>query len=147
MKRRTAIKLGILSVIAVGATAATYSMFRSFDSLIFSVLQSDLKDLKLHEADLRKYAQEAASLNPFNFSPSKVKLISLYNELQRIGIKTGPYYNKYIQYRSEIVGNFLLSTDFFWSRLNVNDEIKYSGRIFTPYDYPCGNPFSNRYYS
>ena len=147
MKRRTAIKLGILSVIAVGGTAATYSMFRSFDSLIFSVLESDLKDLKLREADLRKYAKEVASLNPFSFSPSKVKLISLYNELQRIGIKTGPYYNKYIQYRSEIVGNFLLSTDFFWSRLNVTDEVKYSGRIFTPYNYPCGNPFSNRYYS
>ena len=147
MKRRTAIKLGILSVIAVGGTTATYSMFRSFDTLIFSVLQNDLKDMKLGEADLKKYAQEAASLNPFNFSPSKIKLISLYNELQRIGIKTGPYYNKYIQYRSEIVGNFLLSTDFFWSRLNVTDEVKYSGRIFTPYNYPCGNPFSNRFYS
>jgi hypothetical protein len=111
------------------------------------VLQRDLRDLKLDEADLKKYALEAASLNPFNFSPSKVKLIGLYNQLQQIGIKTGPYYNKYIRYRAEIVGNFLLSTDFFWNKLNITDQIKYSGRIFTPYSYPCGNPFSNRYYS
>lgn len=146
MQRRKFIKLAGLGVLVGLGAAATYTLLAPFESIIFSVLKRDLKNLNIAENDMRSYAHDAALHNPYHFSIAKIKMISLFSQLENIGIKGRPFYNKYKQYRSDMVGNFLLSTDFFWNKLSEKDEIKYSGRIFTPYNYPCGNPFSNRYY-
>lgn len=146
MQRRRFLKLSGLGILLGVGASVSYSFVTPLETIIFSILKEDLAKLKVSEQDLKKYARDAAELNPFHFSFAKVKMISLYSQLSNMGIKTGPYFYKYVQYRSEIVGNFLLSTDFFWSKLTDKDEIRYFGNVFTPYNHPCGNPFSNRYY-
>jgi hypothetical protein len=146
MKRRTAIKWSLLGFAALGTGILAKSAMRSFESVIFSVLEKDVKNLNVSKEDIQKYAREAAKQNPFGFSTAKIKMVSAYDQLETLGIKAGPFYSKYTQYRSMIVGNFLLSTDFFWSKLSASDKITYSGRIYSAYAYPCGNPFSDKFY-
>ncbi len=147
MNRRKFIQFVTLGTATGVSVAATYAVLESFETTIAAVLKKNLSNLNISENSIRQYAHDAALHNPYRFSFSKIKMIQLYSRLERIGITGLPYFSKYLQYRSDIVGNFLLSTDFFWSKLKEDDKISYDGKIFSPYHYPCGNPFSNRYYS
>ncbi len=147
MKRRKFIRFVTLGAVTGAGAVATFTLLEAFESTISAVLKKDLNKLNISENSIRQYAHDAALHNPYKFSFAKIKMIQLYGRLESIGLNGLPYFSKYLQYRSDIVGNFLLSTDFFWSKLKEGDKISYDGNIFSPYHYPCGNPFSNRYYS
>lgn len=57
-----------------------------------------------------------------------------------------PYKLKYSQYCSQIVGTFLLSTDYFSNSIHKGTEVEYTG-FYNPYKSPCSSPFSNIYHS
>jgi hypothetical protein len=115
------------------------------EKLISSILQHDLKDLKISDQDIATYASDAARLNVFKYTNSKWKFLAVYTQLTPFWPAL-PWMPKYFQFRAEIVGNFLLSTGYFWNKMNETETVRYSGRIYTPYNYPCGNPFSNLFY-
>lgn len=146
LKRRKFLKILVLG----GGSAAVFSgiffiTLPTTEKLITAILRNDLKDLKISDQDISNYSSDATRLNVFKYTNSKWKFLAVYTRLTLLW-PVLPMMPKYFQFRSEIVGNFLLSTGYFWNKMNEAEPIQYTGRIYTPYNYPCGNPFSNLFY-
>ncbi|MBT1703805.1 hypothetical protein [Chryseosolibacter indicus] len=129
-------------VLSVGAFGVTLP---GMEKLIVSMVKEDVSQLNVKQEDIKRYAADVVKHDPFRFGDKKWKFLAAYSRLKPLGLPL-PYEGLYTELRSIVTGNFLLSTNYFWEKLGDNDEVKYSGRIFTPYNYPCGNPFSNLYY-
>lgn len=137
---------GILSLGIIGIFIGIGSIvFRDFENTVRKILIEDVGHLNIKISDIDKYIADAKKKNTWNkYDFVKTQfirthfLISNYIELA--------YYEKYIQYRSEIVGHFLLSTNFFINKMDETASINYTS-VYDPYETPCANPFSYSYYN
>jgi hypothetical protein len=144
MNRRRFIGISILSL--VGIAMASIAIIYDFETLVFKILQQDLKTLNIDEKYFRKFASDAKASNYWQrilFDKKKKAFVFAFYFLPKIGL---PYEFKYFQLRGRIVGDFLLATDFFVNKMDDKRAIKYVG-LYDPYLRPCQNPFSNLNYN
>ncbi|MEJ0031891.1 MAG: hypothetical protein WDO15_16620 [Bacteroidota bacterium] len=141
MKRRKFIKIGIgLSVVALVAL-----LFPSFGQAIKRILRQDTDDLQVNDDAIDQYVEDARKERFLDtFSLTKKVLIIVHTYFGFLGGLI-PYRNKYVQYRGQITGHFLLSTDHFRNRMDVTKPVEYTG-FYNPYRQPCSNPFSTIFY-
>src|ERR1041385_5438342 len=139
MKRATFIKISVLAVASVALAAYVFNFKRTVRSMVekdsekFNLKDKDMLDRFMTDADKEDYWRQ--------FSSSKKMFICLQHFFYSFGIRA-PYYSKYLQYRSQITGQFLLSTSLF---MDSNNSITYTG-FFNQYKRPCSNPFSSNMY-
>lgn len=142
MKRRKFLELVSLGL--AGTTIGIISL-PDFENIIEKIIVKDTADLAISPKIISQYLAEAKERDVWqNFNFSKREFFRSHYFLSNSVFRL-PYYSKYVQYRSEIVGNFLLSTDFFTNKMDPNHAVQYVG-LYDPYFRPCGNPFSNLYY-
>lgn len=144
ISRRKFIFLALLGLIGAAITSFLIS---SFNKVVYKVLSKDLSHLNVSFESYAQFIKEAQENNHWNkkfFDEKKRLFFRAYYLLDYLPVPL-PYKYKYVQYRSEIVGDFLLSTDFFINKMDVNKEIAFLG-LYNPYKRPCSNPFSNLYY-
>lgn len=142
MKRRTFIKTGIIL-----ASLGLLSLLTipSFKNTVIKLLKKDTAQLKIDPDGIEKFMREANKEQFWiKFSRGKKILIVLFTY---VGVFKSllPFYNKYVQYRGQISGHFLLSTDFFMQKMDVTKPIQYR-QFYNPYKQPCYNPFSPSIY-
>lgn len=145
MERRKFFKyLGIgAGAVAVGGTL--FYTTSKLKNLVKGILTEDLSGMPVTAEDIERFAEDASKMNPWGYNDVKVKFIAAYDKIDWRWLNL-PYKYKYEQYRADIVGRFLLSTNFFREGMDESKKIKYSGIIYTPYNFPCYNPFSSTYY-
>lgn len=137
--------LGLISLGLAGSALGILSL-PGFEKVIEKVIVNDTEKLSLSPESISKYIVEAKDKNIWkNFNFAKREFFRAHYFFNNSLFKL-PYHNKYIQYRSEIVGSFLLSTDFFMNKMNTERTINYVS-LYDPYFRPCSNPFSNLYYN
>lgn len=140
MERRTFLKvLGAGSVLAgIGVLS-----LRSFQSSIKAILLSDTSGLPIQEADVDLFLADAQKEKFWQqFDLRKKGFLVAHTWL---GSDYLPYRLKYEQYRSLVVGTFLLSTNYFSHKMESGSPIRYEG-FYNPYKRACASPFSNYYY-
>lgn len=121
--------------------------FCSFDTVLSKIIKNDLSHLKINDQLIEKFVQEAKKENHWQrkFFDWKKQYFMRIGFLIVDFWQGFPYYYKYSQYKSDLIGEFLLSTDFFMNQMDSSKEIKYIG-LYSPYKRACSNPFSNLYY-
>lgn len=142
MKRRTFIKVGIA---LTGAGIISYLVLPDFKAAVMRILKSETKNLKITETALGQFMADADKEQFWlKFSRSKKIMITLhaYSGFLRNLL---PYRNKYLLYKSQITGHFLLSTDLFLNKMDTTQPVNYFG-FYNPYKQPCYNPFAVNYY-
>ncbi|WP_152267915.1 hypothetical protein [Agriterribacter humi] len=144
MKRRNFIWL--LTTGAAGVAAGGYIFFENFEVLVRKIIIKDTSSLSISTEEIDKYllaSRENKSLvNALPFSNQQLLKWHYHFDNPLFSL---PYNTKYEIDRSRIVGNFLLSTDFFINKMDATTPVKYIG-IYDPYQKPCSNPFSNLFY-
>lgn len=145
MERRNFLKwLGAGSVLAgLGVIGLS-----SFQSSIKDILLSDTADLPIPEEVIDRFVAEAEKEQFWQqFDLTKKGFIVGHTWLAHswLGSEYLPYRLKYKQYRSRIVGTFLLSTDYFTNKMQAKEPIRYT-TFYNPYKTACASPFSNFYY-
>ena len=140
MERRRFLKfIGAGSVLAaVGVLGIS-----SFDTSIKAMIQEDTKGMNIKEKDVDQFLADAKKemfWQQYNFTKRGFIVAHTW-----LGLEVLPYKIKYTQYRSQIVGAFLLSTDFFINKMDPEREINYL-TFYNPYKRACASPFSNFYY-
>lgn len=143
--RRQFLKLSFSALALSGLSTLFLQPKSRLQKLIEDILSNDLKGMKVQFADIEIFAQKTAETNPWVFDSYKWKFIYLNNLIETKWLPL-PYKYKYTQYRAEIVGRFLLSTNFFKNKMDETEPILYEGVIYSPYQMPCGSPFSVNYY-
>lgn len=144
ISRRRFIKIVLLSLAAV--VAGTLVIF-DFNRVVVHMLKKDLAHLKTDSASFEQFVREAEAKGHWaaKFFDWKKRQFVRFGYLADSLLPTFPYKWKYMQYRSDIVGDFLLSTDFFINKMDTDRTVKYIG-LYNPYVRACSNPFSNLYY-
>lgn len=143
--RRNFIKYSILAGAGiVGASSIGYLSIPKYDSILKKILINDLSGLILKPDAIDRFVADAINENTFGHSFAKKEMMRVYHYIANSRIPL-PFKYKYEQYRADIVGKFLLSTDFFYNKMDETKQITYL-RIYNPYKFPCGNPFSNLFY-
>lgn len=122
-------------------------LFFDFNQVVVKILSKDLSYLNIDESTFRTFTIEADQKQHWQrkFFDWKKKLFMRFSYIADSVLPSFPYKYKFIQYRSDIVGDFLLSTNFFINKMDPKQEVKYMG-LYNPYLRPCSNPFSNLYY-
>lgn len=142
MKRRTFIKAGIA---VTGLGFAAFFMIPSFKETIAKMLSRTTAQLKIKPDFIDRFIQEATQEQFWSkFSRSKKALIVIHTNAGFLK-SILPYRNKYLLYKGQITGHFLLSTDFFLKKMDTTHEIIYIG-FYNPYKQPCYSPFSSNFY-
>lgn len=136
--------LAALGVITIGHQG--YKALSPFENTVANLLNEDLWFLKITQKDIDQFASDLEKTNALGFGLPQKTIIKLYanSYLKNVPL---PYMNRYIVYRNEIVGRFLLSTDFFLNKMDESKPVKYMGKIWSPYTTPCMHPFSSMYYT
>lgn len=145
INRRRFIKYSFIGTSAVSAGYLGYKAASPLEKSIKNILIADLAGLKVKLVDINAYAKEIADKNDIGLTFIKIQLIWIYNALPAKGWPL-PFKKRYLQLRADVVGNFLLSTNFFFNKMDEEQEIKYSGVIYKPYESSCVNPFSGLFY-
>jgi hypothetical protein len=142
MNRTTFIKVSVL--LAIGTMLAAYVL--NFKRAVRSILQKDSEKLSFREQDIIDRFMSDADREDYwrQFSTAKKMFICIEHFFYSFGIRA-PYYSKYLQYRSQITGQFLLSTSLFTGVADVSEPLVYT-RFFNQYKQPCSNPFSVNVY-
>ncbi len=143
MNRRRFIILSILGVLS--AIALSMVAIYDFETVVVKMLKRDLSYLKIKDRDIDRFLEDARNSGYWDrikLDRNKRAFVILYFLLPKVGL---PYQFKFVQLRATIVGNFLLSTDFFTNKMNEDAEITYVA-LFDPELRPCQNPFSHAYY-
>jgi hypothetical protein len=136
----------ITSIIVVAGLVLSVFAFIPFEYVIRRIIKNDLKALAISDDIIQSFIQDAKSNGYFRQMDRRKKwLIRIYDRLP-VNWISFPYEGKYKEYRSLIIADFLMSTDFFMNKMNPDKEIKYIG-FYDPYMRPCSNPFSNLFYS
>lgn len=142
MKRRTFIKAGVaLGVVSMGS----YFALPRFRDAVLKILKQDTGKLIMLSGAYEQFVAEATREQFWvSFSLSKKVLIILhtYGGILRSVL---PLANKYQNYRGQIVGRFLLSTDYFTNKMNSTERVTYIA-FYNPYKQPCSSPFSTIFY-
>lgn len=140
MKRRTFI--GLAGVAGTGLLTAGYVVLPGFGDTVSAILNRQLEGMPLEKGAIETYIKDAENAQIWNrWELSKRAFI----RAQYLTDGLLPYNHKYKQLRDELVGSFLLSTDFFYNQMRTDRMITYQ-RLYNPYLRPCANPFSNLYY-
>lgn len=138
MNRRSFIRFSALTVVAA---IAAYFLLK-FDRVVRRMIIVDTEALKLNEEAIDRFMADAKKEFFWDrFSFSKKIFICVQYFLSSLGIKVA-YHHKYLQNRSVITGQFLLSTDFFLNKMDTSQPVTYIG-FFNPYKTGCSNPFSS----
>ncbi len=144
MKRRKFILLGIASVLLLFTAGGIY--FINFDYIVKLILTRKLGRTGINPKTIDQFLIDAKKSKHWSkFSKSKKILISVHALLHGISGLL-PYGFKYIQYSDEIIGDFMLATNYFHSKDKNFEQLEYFG-IRNLYLSPCSNPFSNLYFS
>ncbi len=142
MKRRTFVKIGI---VLGGFGLAGALTIPSFKKTVVKILTKETTHLKIDQSAIGQFIQDANKEQYWlQFSLSKKIMIVGFTYVGFLKSML-PYYNKYVQYRSQITGRFLLSTDFFLNKMDVAKTIQYK-QFYNPYKQPCYSPFSVNFY-
>jgi hypothetical protein len=142
MKRRTFIKAGIA---LTGLGVVAFFMVPSFKETIAKMLSKTTAQLKIKPDFIDRFIQEATQEQFWSkFSRSKKILIAIHTNAGFLQSLL-PYRNKYLLYKGQITGHFLLSTDFFLSKMDSTKPVTYIG-FYNPYKQPCFSPFSSNFY-
>src|SRR5690606_9196067 len=141
MNRRNFIKSASkISIIGLGG----YMLFPSFEKTIKRLIREETLGFKMDEAAIDNFMKEASLekyWDQFNFTKRNFIVINyVFGKLIPL-----PYEYKYLQYKNEIVGQFLLSTNFFKNKMDTSKKVVYTS-FYNPYKMSCSNPFSNLYY-
>ena len=144
MRRRTFI--GLLAVGTTGAVAGGYIYITGFDALARKIIVKDTASLKIAPGSIDQFLMDTSKYKKWEklFSPLHQQLIKWHYYADN-PLFTFPYASNYKMYRSRIVETFLLSTDFFIHKMDVNRQVNYRA-LYDPYLSPCCNPFSNLFY-
>jgi len=144
MKRRNFI--GLATLAASGVAASGYISFEKFEMLMRKIIIKDTASLKVDLQEIDKFFADTSKYkvwnNLFPFANQQVIRWHYYVDNPLFSL---PYSSNYKLYRSKIVGLFLLSSDFFVNKMDVNKPITYRS-LYDPYISPCSNPFSNLFY-
>jgi hypothetical protein len=143
MNRRRFIILSVIGVLS--AIALSIVAIYDFETVVLKILKRDLSYLKIKESDMLRFLDDARNSGYWErvkFDKKKKAFVVVYFLLPRIGL---PYEFKFVQLRAQIVGNFLLSTDFFTNKMDEQRDIQYVA-LFDPELRACQNPFSHMYY-
>ena len=136
----------LTSLLVIAGLVLSVFAFIPFDYVIRRIIKNDLSTLSISDDILDAFIQDAKSNGYFRKMDRRKKwLIRIYDRLPLNWI-TFPYEGKYTEYRSQLIADFLMSTDFFINKMNPDKEITYIG-FYDPYIRPCSNPFSNLFYS
>lgn len=141
MKRRAFIKTGIsLSVLAIiGLTIP------SFKKTVIKILIKDTDSLGIDRSIIDQFMKEATNEQFWSrFSLTKKIILVVFTYVGLLN-KTLPYYNKYVRYRGQITGRFLLSTNFMHTKMKKEGPVQYI-QFYNPYKQACSNPFSTNSY-
>lgn len=128
------------------AATGGYIFFEKFESLVRKIIIKDTSSLKVSFEEIDKYL-DAARRNKHLISDmplSNQQLLKWHYYLDNSWFAL-PYNNKNNVDRSKIVGDFLLSTDFFTNKMDISKPVKFTA-VYDPYQKPCCNPFSNIFY-
>ncbi|MEM9834294.1 MAG: hypothetical protein AAF944_26930 [Bacteroidota bacterium] len=144
MNRRKFIKIiGGTSVVAGGS----YLVLTDFYDVVEKIIRQELSYLPIGEdvfasfiADVRK----EKAITQFGFS--KEWFIRTHFLVGGMGKQILPYRYKYLQYQEQILATFLLSTNFFFNKMDETKPIQYV-ELYHPYKRACSNPFSSIYYN
>ncbi len=143
--RRKFLKTSLIGLLGVGGAASLgYLAMPGYEKILQTILENDLSKLKVKPGAIEQFVAAAIKENTFGHSYAKKEMIRIYNYIANSWLPL-PYKYKYDQYRADIVCKFLLSSDFFIHKMDESREISYL-RIYNPYKFPCGNPFSNLFY-
>lgn len=135
---------GFVASVAAGASA--FFSWPNNISIYKRILNQGTEGLKVEESLIDKFLDDIKNKRNWNpLSKSKRNLLKIYFPLESI-LFLLPYQTKYKQSKAELVGWFLLSTDFFMNKMQNEKNISYVG-VFDPYKGACSNPFSHLYYS
>lgn len=144
MKRRNFI---VLLASGLGVTiAGGYVFFEKFEKIVRKILIKDTSTLQVSIEEIDKYllaSREKRNLM-LNLPLNNQQLLKWHYYLDSSWFNL-PYKTKNTIDRSKIVGDFLLSTDFFINKMDTSKPVKFIG-IYDPYQKPCCNPFSDLYY-
>lgn len=116
---------------------------RSFETSLKSIILNDTRSLDIAEADVDRFIAEAKEekfWQQFTFTKKGFLLAHTW-----LGSEYLPYRLKYVQYRSHVVGTFLLSTDYFQNKMQAGKPVQYLA-FYNPYKSACASPFSNLYF-
>lgn len=143
MNRRRFIRIAALGGIGVIITALI--RLYDFDTVLFKILKKDLKALNIKDTVFRRYIEDAQTYHYWDklfLDRKKKAFIIFYFFMPDLNL---PHQIKYQKMKGELIGNFLLATDFFQHKMDEKRNINYLG-LFDPYRRPCSNPFSHVYY-
>lgn len=119
-----------------------------FEKVVTGILKDQLSYLKLHPSALDSFANDVNKTNYYtnkSFGWTKQIFIRVFRLIENPWIDW-PGKSKYDQYVTFFVSDFLLSTDFFYNKMNERETVNYTV-LYEPYKRPCSNPFSNLFYS
>ncbi len=140
MERRNFLKIAAAGTALLATGLLTINAFQSG---IKSMIMEETRGLQLKEEEIDKFLADAEKEMYWQgYDFSKKGFITAHTWL---GSAFLPYKFKYSQYRNQIVGTFLLSTNYFTNKMDGNQAVQYLA-FYNPYKRPCANPFSNIYY-
>ncbi len=142
MKRRKFLKVFSISTLSVTILGMVF--IPSFENVIKGIIKEDLQkknpDHKVVDKFFKKADEEGIWERIF-YTLEKREFLRLHYMFTNKFV-TLPYRNKYKDLRAEIVGLFLLSTNYFTKR---EEEVVEFIAVYNPYNRPCSNPFTSLY--
>jgi hypothetical protein len=134
MSRRRFLQGGFVAFVLLLVAVLVFDFRRT----VRRILKRDTSDLTVAKGAISRFLTDADEERYWRqFGLAKRALICVQDALALVGIHT-PWYGKYLRYRNEITGRFLLSTDFFHEKHHEGRQISYVG-FFNPYKAACGN--------
>ncbi len=146
MNRRNFVK----AVVGVGAgtlVAGTgYVASTGFYDVVDRIVREELSYLSVNDSVYDAFmsdVKQQRAISHLGFQ--KEWFVRLHFMFGKSGTFFLPYRYKYEQYKSQIIGTFLLSTDFFYNNMDESKPISYV-TLYHPYKNACSNPFSSLHY-
>lgn len=129
------------------AVGTGYVASTGFYDVVDRIVRQELAYLPISDDVYSAFMRDVRQQKAINHLGSEKEwFIRLHFMLGKAGASLLPYRYKYEQYKSQIVGTFLLSTDFFYNGMDENKSVAYRN-LYHPYKNACSNPFSSLYYS
>lgn len=141
-------KLLLGGALGAGAAAALYSggwwyfKVREPDptDIILAVLRKHTARLIVRDEDLVAFAEAIRERHTHSATLAWMGMLGpVYRRLDIFHL-TREMRGKMRRFEDEVVGEFLLSTDFFYRGADETRELRYLG-VFDPYERQCMNPF------